>query len=209
MAAVNGEGKFVEKVEIKENQNDSDQTEISLSPDLAAEEAKREEIRAKIRSIEEEVVTLRQALERKENQLADLKKELGITAWSQLREGLSNTYTGVQQSQIYQKTSESLKNVNEKITHSEAYNKLSQGASATKGALVDAGGKTVNAVKSAGTAASKKLGEIRESSSFQSFESKVLAASATIKFKMLGGPPKNEEKEYKGGLAPAPDNDKS
>jgi hypothetical protein len=41
------------------------------------------------------------------------------------------------------------------------YNKLSHGASATKGALVDAGGKTVNAMKSAGSATAKKLGEIR------------------------------------------------
>lgn len=50
--------------------------------------------------IEEEVVTLRQALNRKENQLAALKKELGITAWSQIRDGIGNTYQGVQQSQM-------------------------------------------------------------------------------------------------------------
>lgn len=42
-----------------------------------------------------------------------------------------------------------------------SYNKLSQGATATKGALVDAGGKTVTVVKSAGSATAKKIGEIR------------------------------------------------
>ncbi|XP_020897281.2 tumor protein D54 isoform X1 [Exaiptasia diaphana] len=198
MAAVNAGNDMSElnkppqsETEGKVDKNGLEETEIPLSPDHAAEEARKEEIRAKIQTIEEEVITLRQALNRKENQLAALKKELGITAWSQIREGIGNTYQGVQQSQIYQKTSESLKNVNEKIVHSEAYNKLSQGASVTKGALVDAGGKTVTVVKSAGSATAKKLGEIRDSTMFQSLESKVLSASATIKEKMIGPKPEN------------------
>jgi hypothetical protein len=59
MAAVNGAGsemanfdKPIEKgTELKENQNGEKQSEIPLTPDQAAEEAKREEIRAKIRTV--------------------------------------------------------------------------------------------------------------------------------------------------------------
>ncbi|XP_032232792.1 tumor protein D54 isoform X2 [Nematostella vectensis] len=169
--------------------------DIPLNPGEQAEEAHKEELRAQIRTIEEEITTLKQALARKENQLADLKRELGITAWSQIKEGLGNTYHGVQQSRAYQKTSESLKDLNEKIVHSEAYNKLSQGASATKVVLVDASEKTVSAVKTASSATAKKLGEIRQSNSFQSFESKLYSTTAAIKFKMLGGPPKNKPQQ--------------
>lgn len=59
MAAVNGGSetmadfnKPVEKAtEVIENQTETVQIDIPLSPDLAAEEAKREEIRAKIRTV--------------------------------------------------------------------------------------------------------------------------------------------------------------
>ncbi|XP_032232793.1 tumor protein D54 isoform X3 [Nematostella vectensis] len=140
--------------------------DIPLNPGEQAEEAHKEELRAQIRTIEEEITTLKQALARKENQLADLKRELGITAWSQIKEGLGNTYHGVQQSR--------------------AYNKLSQGASATKVVLVDASEKTVSAVKTASSATAKKLGEIRQSNSFQSFESKLYSTTAAIKDKVVG-----------------------
>ena len=50
--------------------------------------------------IEEEINTLRQALDRKEKHLADLKRELGITTWSQLRTGLENQYHQLQTTQM-------------------------------------------------------------------------------------------------------------
>ncbi|CAH3155393.1 unnamed protein product, partial [Porites evermanni] len=131
--------------------------------------------------IEEEIVTLKQALDRKEKQLAEIKRLLGITAWSQLKDGFHQQYQNLQGTQMYQKTSDTFKDLNDKIVHSQAYNKLSTGAAATKTMLSDAGSRTATAAKNVGSATAKKLGEIRGSSMFQSLETRVVSASSSIK----------------------------
>ncbi|XP_058950575.1 tumor protein D54 isoform X1 [Pocillopora verrucosa] len=185
-------GFIVDKGIEAENDKTEEVAEISLSPDLEAEEERKAELREQANKIEEEIVTLKQALDRKEKQLAEIKRLLGITAWSQLKEGLHNQYQNLQGTQMYQKTSDTLKDLNDKIVHSQTYNKLSSGASATKTVLSDAGSRTANAARNVGSATAKKLGEIRGSSMFQSLESKVVSASSTLKFKMLGSSNKGQ-----------------
>jgi hypothetical protein len=46
------------------------------------------------------MTSLRNALERKEKQYADLKRELGITRWSQLREGIGTQIGYIQNSEV-------------------------------------------------------------------------------------------------------------
>ncbi|XP_020631154.1 tumor protein D52-like [Orbicella faveolata] len=184
MAAENGldlSAFIVEKGTEAEEGNTEEVAEISLSPDLEAEEARKEELREQAKKIEEEIVTLKQALDRKEKQLAEIKRLLGITAWTQIRDGFHHQYQNLQGTQMYQKTADTFKDLNDKITHSQAYNKLSSGASATKSVLSGAGSKTATAAKNVGSATAKKLGEIRGSSMFQSLESKVVSASSTLK----------------------------
>ena len=50
--------------------------------------------------IEEEIITLNQALDRKEKQLAEIKRLLGITAWTQIRDGFHNQYQNLQGTQM-------------------------------------------------------------------------------------------------------------
>jgi len=50
--------------------------------------------------IEEEIVTLKQALDRKEKQLAEIKRLLGITAWTQIRDGFHHQYQNLQGTQM-------------------------------------------------------------------------------------------------------------
>lgn len=50
--------------------------------------------------IEEEIVTLKQALDRKEKQLAEIKRLLGITAWTQIRDGFQHQYQNLQGTQM-------------------------------------------------------------------------------------------------------------
>ena len=50
--------------------------------------------------IQEEIVTLKQALDRKEKQLAEIKQLLGITAWTQLRDGFHHQYQNLQGTQM-------------------------------------------------------------------------------------------------------------
>ncbi|XP_073250800.1 uncharacterized protein [Porites lutea] len=170
MAAENGmdfSEFIVEKgQEANEDEKSEETTEISLSPDLEAEEARKNELRLQANKIEEEIVTLKQALDRKEKQLAEIKRLLGITAWSQLKDGFHQQYQNLQGTQMY--------------------NKLSTGAAATKTMLSDAGSRTATAAKNVGSATAKKLGEIRGSSMFQSLETRVVSASSSIKEKVIG-----------------------
>ncbi|XP_074608318.1 tumor protein D54-like isoform X2 [Acropora palmata] len=191
------------EMEAHEADNDEGISEICLAPDLeVAEESRKQELQLQAQKIEEEIVTLKQALDRKEKQLAEIKRLLGITPWTQFRDGVQQQYQNLQGTQMYQKTSDTFKDLNEKIVHSQAYNKLSTGAAATKSVLSDAGSKTASAAKNVGSATAKKIGEIRGSSMFQSLGNRVVSASSSLKFKMLGSANKS-----KLATPSSPDND--
>ncbi|XP_068706958.1 tumor protein D54-like isoform X1 [Montipora capricornis] len=176
-----------------ERDNHEETSEISLSPDLEAEEARKEELRLQAQKIEEEIVTLKQALDRKEKQLAEIRRLIGITPWTQLKDGFQQQYQNLQGTQMYQKTSDTFKDLNDKIVHSQAYNKLSSGAAVTKTVLSDAGSRTANAAKSVGSATAKKIEEIRGSSMFQSLGSRVVSASSSLKEMVVGQQPNDVE----------------
>ncbi|XP_044181549.1 tumor protein D52-like isoform X1 [Acropora millepora] len=181
-------------MEAHEADNDEEISEICLAPDLeVAEESRRQELQLQAQKIEEEIVTLKQALDRKEKQLAEIKRLLGITPWTQFRDGIQQQYQNLQGTQMYQKTSDTFKDLNEKIVHSQAYNKLSTGAAATKSVLSDAGSKTASAAKNVGSATAKKIGEIRGSSMFQSLGNRVVSASSSLKEIVVGQKPSSED----------------
>ena len=173
VASLQDENPFQEPVKITEG------VEIATEEDHAAEEARKEEIRQQMTKLEEEMTSLRNALERKEKQYADLKRELGITRWSQLREGIGSQINYIQNTEVMKKTSETIKGWNEKIVHSEAYNKTCRTLSGASEA-------TTNALKSAGAVTAKKIGEIRDSDTFKTIENKVSSATSSIKGKVVG-----------------------
>ncbi|XP_074608317.1 tumor protein D54-like isoform X1 [Acropora palmata] len=182
------------EMEAHEADNDEGISEICLAPDLeVAEESRKQELQLQAQKIEEEIVTLKQALDRKEKQLAEIKRLLGITPWTQFRDGVQQQYQNLQGTQMYQKTSDTFKDLNEKIVHSQAYNKLSTGAAATKSVLSDAGSKTASAAKNVGSATAKKIGEIRGSSMFQSLGNRVVSASSSLKEIVVGQKPNSED----------------
>lgn len=74
------------------------------------------------------------------------------------------------------KTSEKLGEWNEKVTQSDLYKK-------TQETLSQAGQKTSAALSTMGSAISRKLGDMRNSATFKSFEDRV----GTIKSKVVGG----------------------
>ncbi|CAB4001573.1 Hypothetical predicted protein [Paramuricea clavata] len=160
--------------------------EIATDEDAAAEEARKEEIRQQMAKLEEEITSLRNTLERKEKQHADLKKELGITRWSQLREGIGTQIGYIQNSEVMKKTSETIKGWNDKIVHSDAYNKTCKTLSGASEA-------TSNALKSAGAVTAKKIGELRDSETFKTIEHKVSSATSSIKGKVVGQKSESEE----------------
>nr|XP_033770282.1 tumor protein D54 isoform X9 [Geotrypetes seraphini] len=140
-----------------------------------AEELKTELFKCLSLQVEEEICTLRQVLAAKERYAAELKRKLGQTPLNELRQNLSRSWQEVQMSNAYLSASSTLEDWNEKVTQSEAYKK-------TQETLSQAGQKTSAALSTVGTAISRKLGDMRNTATFKSFEDKV----GTLKSKVVG-----------------------
>ncbi|XP_003787834.2 tumor protein D54 isoform X3 [Otolemur garnettii] len=138
-------------------------------------EAEEEELRAELTKVEEEIVTLRQVLAAKERHCGELRRRLGLSTLGGLKQNLSRSWHDVQVSNAYVKTSEKLGEWNEKVTQSDLYKK-------TQETLSQAGQKTSAALSTVGSAISRKLGDMRNSAAFKSFEDRV----GTMKSKVVG-----------------------
>ncbi|TRZ20856.1 hypothetical protein HGM15179_006334 [Zosterops borbonicus] len=137
--------------------------------------AEEEELRAELAKVEEEIGTLRQVLAAKERHCGELKRKLGLTPLDGLKQNLSKSWHDVQVSNAYVKTSEKLGEWNDKVTQSDFYKK-------TQETLSQAGQKTSAALSNVGSVISRKLGDMRNSATFKSFEDRV----GTIKSRVVG-----------------------
>ncbi|XP_030588666.1 tpd52 like 2b isoform X9 [Archocentrus centrarchus] len=122
-------------------------------PGLTEEEA--EELRTELTKVEEEINTLRQVLCAKERHAAELKRKLGLSPLNELRQNLTKSWQDVQTSNAYKKTQETLS---------------------------QAGQKTTAALSTMSTAISRKLGDMRNSPTFKSFEDRM----GNLKYKVVG-----------------------
>ncbi|XP_006132533.3 tumor protein D54 isoform X3 [Pelodiscus sinensis] len=129
-------------------------------------EAEEEELRSELAKVEEEIGTLRQVLAAKERHCGELKRKLGLTTFDGLKQNLSKSWHDVQVSNAYLSASSTLEDWNEKLTQSEAYKK-------TQETLSQAGQKTSAALSNVGSVISRKLGDMRNSATFKSFEDRV------------------------------------
>ncbi|XP_071616431.1 tumor protein D54 isoform X33 [Heliangelus exortis] len=137
--------------------------------------AEEEELRSELAKVEEEIGTLRQVLAAKERHCGELKRKLGLTPLDGLKQNLSRSWHDVQVSNAYVKTSEKLGEWNDKVTQSDFYKK-------TQETLSQAGQKTSAALSNVGSVISRKLGDMRNSATFKSFEDRV----GTIKSRVVG-----------------------
>ncbi|XP_075953196.1 tpd52 like 2b isoform X2 [Anarhichas minor] len=140
-----------------------------LPPGLTEEEA--EELRTELTKVEEEINTLRQVLSAKERHAAELKRKLGLSPLNELRQNFTKGWQDVQTSNAYLSASATL----DDISHSEAYKK-------TQETLSQAGQKTSAALTTVGTVLSKRLGDMRNSATFKSFEDRM----GNLKDKVVG-----------------------
>ncbi|XP_041080808.1 tumor protein D54-like isoform X12 [Polyodon spathula] len=115
-----------------------------------------EELKNELTKVEDEIVTLRQVLAAKEKTAYELKRKLGLTPLNELKQNFTKGWQDVQTSSAYKKTQETLS---------------------------QAGQKTSAALTTVGSVITKKLGDMRNSPSFKSFEDRV----GTIKSKVVGG----------------------
>ncbi|XP_074470933.1 tumor protein D53 isoform X8 [Sebastes fasciatus] len=153
-----GEQGYLDSEPLREADEDA-ASEINLNISTMTEE-EREEIQQELLKLEEEISTLKQVLSSKERQHAELKQKLGVTSLNELKNNFSKGWHDMQTSTAYKKTSETLST---------------------------AGQKTSAAFSTLGTAITRKIGDMRNSPSFKSFEEKVETTVSTIKTK-VGGP---------------------
>ncbi|KAK2825239.1 hypothetical protein Q7C36_019166 [Tachysurus vachellii] len=148
----------------------SAESPVTLPPGLTEEEA--EELKSELTKVEDEIQTLRQVLMAKERHAAELKRKLGLSPLTELKQNITKGWQDVQTSNAYLSASATM----DDIANSEVYKK-------TQETLSQAGQKTSAAFSTVGSAISRKLGDMRNSPTFKSFEDKV----GNLKSKVVGG----------------------
>ncbi|XP_074867413.1 tumor protein D54 isoform X3 [Carettochelys insculpta] len=159
-------------------------------------EAEEKELRSELAKVEEEIGTLRQVLAAKERHCGELKRRLGLTPFDGLKQNLSKSWHEVQVSNAYLSASSTLEDWNDKLTQSEAYKK-------TQETLSQAGQKTSAALSNVGSVISRKLGDMRNSATFKSFEDRV----GTIKSRVVGSRENNTDLQSPSGSGDKPPQD--
>ncbi|XP_077052441.1 tumor protein D52 isoform X4 [Siphateles boraxobius] len=130
---------------------------VPCSPCTALTEEEQADLFSELAKVEDEIQTLSQVLAAKEKQVAEIKRKLGITPLNELKQNLSKGWQEVTTSTAYKKTSETLSQVGHKAT---------------------------TAFSSVGSAITRKLEDVRNTTTFKSLEEKV----ETLKTKMSPTP---------------------
>uniref|UniRef100_A0A8C1B1H3 Tpd52 like 2a n=2 Tax=Cyprinus carpio TaxID=7962 RepID=A0A8C1B1H3_CYPCA len=161
----------------------------NLPPGLTEEEA--EEMQVELTKVDDEIQTLRQVLVAKERHAAELKRRLGISPISEIKQNLTKGWHEVQCSNAYMRTSQTLGDLNRRVTTSNVYKR-------TQETLSQAGQMTSAAFSSMGSAIRNQFGEMRNSPSFKTFEDKV----ENMKYKVMGQSNEETDRSHTSNNAP-------
>ncbi|XP_065767868.1 tumor protein D53 isoform X5 [Muntiacus reevesi] len=94
---------------------DEDAIASADSPSMLSEEEK-EELKAELVQLEDEITTLRQVLSAKERHLVEIKQKLGMNLMNELKQNFSRSWHDVQTTTAYKKTHETLSHAGQKAT---------------------------------------------------------------------------------------------
>ncbi|XP_013372139.1 PREDICTED: tumor protein D53 [Chinchilla lanigera] len=163
------------ETELLQGRDEDAVASADFSSTLSEEE--KEELKAELDQLEDEITTLRQVLSVKERRLVEIRQQLGMSLMSELKQNLSKSWHDVQTTAAYKKTQETLSHAGQKATA---------------------------ALSNVGTALSRKLGDMRSHSigysirhsismpamrnspTFKSFEERVETTVTSIKTKVGG-----------------------
>jgi len=154
-----------------------------IDPNMTAEElqAARAEWQGELTQVEDEIATLRQVLNSKMKRAHELKKKLGITAWSEITNDMGQGIKNVRDSTAVQKIEETLGSVTTAVTAAPLYQK-------TESAIKATAEKTTSLFGGIGSAVSQKIGALKNTESFRSMEERVTGAVSAVKVKTrMGG----------------------
>ncbi|XP_075439169.1 tumor protein D52 isoform X3 [Ascaphus truei] len=139
--------------------------------DVLSEE-EQEKLREELEKVEEEIQTLSQVLAAKERHLAEIKRKLGVTPLTELKQNISKGLQDVASTTVYRKTSETLSQAGQKAS----------AAFSSVGSVIT---KKLEDVNIRSIQHSISMPAMRNSPTFKSFEERV----ETLKTKVGGGKP--------------------
>ncbi|XP_070533376.1 tumor protein D52-like isoform X9 [Ptychodera flava] len=134
---------------------------LYTNPDLVNDDEEKEALKTELEKTEEEITTLKQVLQAKEKRVHEIKQKLGLTPLNQFQKNVKESWTSIQQSSAYNKT---------------------------KTGLSTASQKTGAAFTSFGSSVSRKMGELKNSTAFKSFEEKTTSFASSVKQAVVGSP---------------------
>ncbi|XP_029452397.1 tumor protein D53 [Rhinatrema bivittatum] len=135
-------------------------TEADITEVISEEE--REDLKVELDKLEDEISTLRQVLAAKEKYLVEIKQKLGMNRMNELKQNFSKGWHDVQTHSAYKKTQETLSHAGQKATA---------------------------AISNVGSAIGKRLGDMRNSPTFKSFEERVENTMTNFKTRVGGTAP--------------------
>ncbi|XP_056642703.1 uncharacterized protein F13E6.1 isoform X2 [Diorhabda carinulata] len=132
---------------------------------LSSEEKEEQERlwREELATVEDEISTLRTVLASKMRRSAELKRNLGITVWKEVSDDINQGIKNVKESNVYQTVETKVGQVTKAVTDAPIYQKTSSVIGGIAGNITN------------------KLGQMRHSESFKSFEEKVGSAYENVK----------------------------
>ncbi|XP_059171052.1 tumor protein D54-like isoform X2 [Physella acuta] len=137
------------------------------------------ELKEELEKVESEINMLRQVLGSKVRHASELKRRMGITPFQEFKQDLQSGIQQIKSSDPYQKTNDTLHQFNEKISQTQAYQK-------TSAVVKTATEKTSSAISTVGQVVAKKMGDIKNSQTFKSFDEKMHNTYANVKARVTG-----------------------
>uniref|UniRef100_A0A023FHP7 Coiled-coil tumor protein d52 n=1 Tax=Amblyomma cajennense TaxID=34607 RepID=A0A023FHP7_AMBCJ len=170
-----GENFFDASADVKVSDATPDSGVHDLSGMDPEEKARQEAAwRDELAQVEEEIQSLRTVLATKVAKSQELKRQLGITVWKELKDDMEQGIKNIQDTAAFKDVSGKLVEWNAAITSAPIYQK-------TSATIKTAGEKTTTALGSLGASMSKKLGEMKNSTAFKSVEEKVGSVYTNVK----------------------------
>ncbi|VVC41101.1 Hypothetical protein CINCED_3A004068 [Cinara cedri] len=144
---------------------------------LEEQEKQREEWQQELNKVEEEIKTLREVLGSKVKASQELRHKLGYTVWQEISEDVSQSLRNVKESNVYQNVEEKFTQIGKAVVDAPIYQK-------TESVVKTTAEKATTIFGGFGSGLTTKLGQIKNSESFRSFEEKVGSALENVKTKV-------------------------
>ncbi|XP_065572795.1 tumor protein D54-like isoform X5 [Artemia franciscana] len=144
----------------------------------AEQDQRREQWKSELAELEFEIHTLRQVLQIKTRKVHELKRKLGISAWREIGDDISQSLKNVKESSTFKSIEEAASGVGSAIAANPVYQK-------TETVIKVTAEKTTSFFGGLGSNLSQKIGGIKETATFKSLEEKVGSAYTNVKSKVV------------------------